>query len=138
MSINSQAQIMANAGGPDQTHESQNEPTVRQPNSTIREKGSNGTRKAKIWRCGDPYKYPFPETEGNPWTTVLEPYMKNDRIQCEAWKDEVQNLLIFVSISLLFTDVMHLILSNLKGWLILCSRNCILNRVLQDASARSK
>ncbi|KAH9474347.1 hypothetical protein JR316_0012805 [Psilocybe cubensis] len=59
---------------------------------------SGNIQKSKLWRCGDPYRYPFPESEGDPWNCVLEPYRKNDRIQCEAWKDEVQNLLIFAGL----------------------------------------
>ncbi|KDR84305.1 hypothetical protein GALMADRAFT_19977, partial [Galerina marginata CBS 339.88] len=32
------------------------------------------------------------------WSILLEPLMKNDETQCNAWKDEVQNLLIFAGL----------------------------------------
>ncbi|KAJ3500850.1 hypothetical protein NLJ89_g9608 [Agrocybe chaxingu] len=49
----------------------------------------------KLWKCGDPYQYTIPKPEGNPWEVVLDALMKKDKVQCDAWKDEVQNLLIF-------------------------------------------
>ncbi|KDR70743.1 hypothetical protein GALMADRAFT_75965, partial [Galerina marginata CBS 339.88] len=51
-----------------------------------------------MWKCGDTYQYPIPKPEGNPWDVVLEPYLKRDKIQCDAWKDEVQTLLIFAGL----------------------------------------
>ncbi|KAF9045238.1 hypothetical protein BJ165DRAFT_1328911, partial [Panaeolus papilionaceus] len=33
-----------------------------------------------------------------PWDTCLKPLMQEDRQQCEAWREEIQNLLIFVSL----------------------------------------
>lgn len=50
----------------------------------------------KMWQCGDPYKYPIRDQEGNNWERLLEPLLEADKAQCDAWKDEVQNLLIFV------------------------------------------
>ncbi|KDR65872.1 hypothetical protein GALMADRAFT_81406, partial [Galerina marginata CBS 339.88] len=35
---------------------------------------------------------------GECWKTVLDPHLKNDKVQCEAWKDEVGNLLIFAGL----------------------------------------
>ncbi|CAA7267127.1 unnamed protein product [Cyclocybe aegerita] len=32
------------------------------------------------------------------WATLLEPVQKKDKAQCEAWKDEVQNILIFAGL----------------------------------------
>ncbi|KDR65164.1 hypothetical protein GALMADRAFT_16929, partial [Galerina marginata CBS 339.88] len=34
----------------------------------------------------------------DPWSILLEPLMKADEAQCNAWKDEVQNLLIFAGL----------------------------------------
>ncbi|KAF8901368.1 hypothetical protein CPB84DRAFT_1777694 [Gymnopilus junonius] len=48
-----------------------------------------------MWRCGGAYEYPIPKPDGNPWEVVLEALLKKDKLQCAAWKDEVQNLLIF-------------------------------------------
>lgn len=57
---------------------------------------SNSTTQPRTWKCGEPYQYAIPEPVGNPWEVVLEALLKKDKIQCDAWKDEVQNLLIFV------------------------------------------
>lgn len=40
---------------------------------------------------------PRPENSMDPWSTLLEPLLKKDGERCAIWKDEVQNLLIFVS-----------------------------------------
>jgi len=50
-------------------------------------------------RMGDPLEYPLPQIDGNPFTLLLEPRIEKDKARCEAWKDEVQNLLIFVSLA---------------------------------------
>jgi hypothetical protein len=50
-----------------------------------------------IWKCGDAFQYPIPKADGDQYEKLLAPLFKRDRVQCEAWKDEVQNLLIFVS-----------------------------------------
>ncbi|KDR74149.1 hypothetical protein GALMADRAFT_25744, partial [Galerina marginata CBS 339.88] len=34
----------------------------------------------------------------DPWSILLEPLMERDKMQCEAWRDEVQNLLIFAGL----------------------------------------
>jgi len=48
-------------------------------------------------QCGDPFLYPIPAPGGDPWEHMLKPLLKKDKEQCDAWRDEVQNLLIFVS-----------------------------------------
>lgn len=50
-----------------------------------------------VWQCGGENKFEVPKPEGNIWKTCVEPLLEEDRLQCEAWKDEVHNLLIFVS-----------------------------------------
>ncbi|KAH9475293.1 hypothetical protein JR316_0012404 [Psilocybe cubensis] len=52
----------------------------------------------KIWSVGDPFQYAPPKPEGDPWALLLEPLIKKDKMRCEAWKDEVQNLLIFAGL----------------------------------------
>jgi len=47
---------------------------------------------------GDPPKYPLPKIDGDPFVLLLESQLKRDSGRCEAWKDEVNNLLIFVSL----------------------------------------
>jgi len=50
-------------------------------------------------KLGDPPQIPLPKIDGNPFTLLLEPQREKDKARCEAWKDEVQNLLIFVSLA---------------------------------------
>ena len=50
-------------------------------------------------KLGDPPQNPLPKIDGNPFTLLLEPQREKDKARCEAWKDEVQNLLIFVSLA---------------------------------------
>jgi len=50
-------------------------------------------------RLGDPPQCPLPKIDGNPFTLLLEPQIVKDKSRCEAWRDEVQNLLIFVSLA---------------------------------------
>jgi len=52
---------------------------------------------------------------------VLDEKIKWDKIQCDAWKEEVQNLLIFVRL-LIFENTFSLRL-NVLGWSVLRSRN---------------
>jgi len=50
-------------------------------------------------KLGDPPRCPLPDIDGNPFTLLLESQVKKDSARCEAWKDEVNNLLIFVSLA---------------------------------------
>lgn len=51
----------------------------------------------KLWDVRDPFEYAPPKPEEDPWTLLVDPLIMKDKVQCDAWKDEVQNLLIFVS-----------------------------------------
>lgn len=55
------------------------------------------SRPLKIWRWSEEYKYAIPKPDGDYWDIILERHLAKDKFQCDAWKDEVQNLLIFVS-----------------------------------------
>ncbi|KAF8181089.1 hypothetical protein BJ912DRAFT_882544, partial [Pholiota molesta] len=44
-----------------------------------------------------PYEH-APPKDGDPWTTLLTPELEADTLRCNAWKDEVQNLLIFAGL----------------------------------------
>jgi len=44
-------------------------------------------------------QYPLPKIDGDPFILLSESQLKKDSGRCEAWKDEVNNLLIFVSLS---------------------------------------
>jgi len=50
-------------------------------------------------KLGEPPQYPLPMIDGDPFILLLESQMKKDKARCEAWKDEVQYLLIFVSLA---------------------------------------
>ncbi|PPQ94931.1 hypothetical protein CVT25_004417 [Psilocybe cyanescens] len=58
----------------------------------------DSSSKPTMWKCGEAYQYPIPKPDGNPWEIVLEALLKKDKVQCDAWKDEVQNLLIFAGL----------------------------------------
>jgi len=47
-------------------------------------------------KCGEPLQNRLPEIDGNPFSLLLETRKERDKARCEAWKEEVQNLLIFV------------------------------------------
>ncbi|KAF4618840.1 hypothetical protein D9613_009696 [Agrocybe pediades] len=46
----------------------------------------------------DEFKFAPKKPEGDIWEIALEPLMKIERAQCDAWKEEVQNLLIFAGL----------------------------------------
>ncbi|KAF4622185.1 hypothetical protein D9613_009421 [Agrocybe pediades] len=56
----------------------------------------------ETWQVGDRFRYPLPR-DGKHWETLLDPLMERDRMQCAAWKEEVQNLVIFAG---LFSSVL--------------------------------
>ncbi|KAF9475233.1 hypothetical protein BDN70DRAFT_841220, partial [Pholiota conissans] len=45
----------------------------------------------------DPYEHAL-KPNGDPWAILLKPEMETDKIQCDAWKEEVQTLLIFAGL----------------------------------------
>ncbi|KAJ2936463.1 hypothetical protein H1R20_g625, partial [Candolleomyces eurysporus] len=52
----------------------------------------------RLWECGHPYKHPLPTPMEEPWTQILKPLQKKDEARCKAWKEEVQNILIFAGL----------------------------------------
>ncbi|KAF9485640.1 hypothetical protein BDN70DRAFT_916765 [Pholiota conissans] len=50
------------------------------------------------WKSTDEYKYPVPKPQGDHWEIILERFLTKDKSQCDAWKDEVQNLLLFAGL----------------------------------------
>ena len=50
----------------------------------------------KPWRCGDTRHYDIPKNEDG-WKKCKAMVEKYDDEMCDAWKDEVDKLLIFVS-----------------------------------------
>ncbi|KDR78371.1 hypothetical protein GALMADRAFT_95066 [Galerina marginata CBS 339.88] len=51
-----------------------------------------------MWNLDDPFLYAPPIPEGDPWDLLLEPLLNRDKMRCDAWKEEVQNLLIFAGL----------------------------------------
>ena len=50
----------------------------------------------KPWRSGQPYQYPVPKPEGDPWEIVLSSLMEKDKLQYAAWKEQIQCILVVV------------------------------------------
>lgn len=100
------------------------------------------SKEPKVWKCGNPqnseYKFPMAEPSGDHWEKLLASLLKKDKIQCDSWKEEVQNLLIFVRFILLPMRRRRLIMDGPEiGWSLLrrCHRLC--RRIVQEAPARS-
>lgn len=51
----------------------------------------------KEWELSDDFEEAPKKPESDPWKVLLDPLLEKENIRCNAWKDEVQNLLIFVS-----------------------------------------
>ncbi|KAJ3506675.1 hypothetical protein NLJ89_g6737 [Agrocybe chaxingu] len=67
------------------------------------------------FECGTPYKYGIPRKEGHDyWSDILNPLEVTDRDQCAAWKEEVQNVLIFLKASLFSAVVTAFIIESYK------------------------
>ncbi|KAF9053033.1 hypothetical protein BJ165DRAFT_1444946 [Panaeolus papilionaceus] len=81
-------------------------PPSRRTNSEVHEKNTpsvNRNRPAWLgdqkWKCGEPYEVPFPsENDGDSWETIYNTVREHDDIMCDAWIDEVQNILIFAGL----------------------------------------
>lgn len=50
----------------------------------------------RLWRSGQPYQYPVPKPDGDPWEIVLASLMRKDKLQCSAWKEQIQSILVVV------------------------------------------
>lgn len=57
--------------------------------------------KRKVPGLEDPYEHAPPKPDGDLWAILLKPELEADKMRCDAWKEEVQNLLIFVCLSLI-------------------------------------
>ena len=53
------------------------------------------------WNCGDPHRYGAPK-KGDSWNKCHKLTEKYDNEMCDAWKEEVDKLLIFVRDALTF------------------------------------
>ncbi|KAF8154538.1 hypothetical protein B0H34DRAFT_716930 [Crassisporium funariophilum] len=57
-----------------------------------------GEPRRRLWSCDDNYRFPIPKPTDDPWNVCLEPLLQEDSIRCDAWRDEIQNLLIFAGL----------------------------------------
>ncbi|KAF9554889.1 hypothetical protein CPC08DRAFT_160341 [Agrocybe pediades] len=89
-------------------------------------------RRTELPKAGDPFRFPMPESDGKHWEALLEPTMDATKNQCAAWKEEIQNLLIFAG---LFSSVLSAFLvqaySNLQP-----DPNDTIIAILADISAQ--
>ncbi|KAF8153910.1 hypothetical protein B0H34DRAFT_70151 [Crassisporium funariophilum] len=65
-------------------------------NSNLSEE-SIATAQPETWTCHEEYQYPI-RPMADPWKVCLDRVWDQDNTKCEAWKDEVQNLLIFAGL----------------------------------------
>jgi len=65
---------------------------------------------------------PLPKTDDDPFIPLLETQKEKDKARCEAWKDEVQNLLIFVSLA--FKIRLKADIRMFEGRSVLSGRHC--------------
>ena len=49
-------------------------------------------------KSNERFQNSLPKTDGDPFVPLLKTQKEKDKARCNAWKDEVQNLLIFVSL----------------------------------------
>ncbi|KAF8069128.1 hypothetical protein FPV67DRAFT_1669153 [Lyophyllum atratum] len=77
---------------------------TQEPNSKMSGQSVNGSRKddcrdkaEEPWRCGDPYRHNVPKT-GDHWEDCHKLVKKYDKDMCDAWRDEVDKLLIFAGL----------------------------------------
>ncbi|KDR71744.1 hypothetical protein GALMADRAFT_253490 [Galerina marginata CBS 339.88] len=52
----------------------------------------------KVWNFEDDFEYTPPKPDGDPWNVLLKPLLEKDKVRCDGWKEEVQNLLIFAGL----------------------------------------
>ena len=93
-----------------------------------------------MWKCGDPLNYPLPEKDlkdnADHWSNLLEPLVETDKEQCKAWKEEIENLLLFVSPAQVQNS--NTPLSNSSGWSLLRCCYSFCHCFLPGLSAESK
>ncbi|CAA7263106.1 unnamed protein product [Cyclocybe aegerita] len=81
----------------DSGYEASNDVT-KAPSIMVQDAHSRGQARPSF-TCGTPlFSSPKKEEGVNYWERVLAPVWKKDKAQCDAWKDEVQNLLIFAGL----------------------------------------
>ncbi|KDR71076.1 hypothetical protein GALMADRAFT_75361, partial [Galerina marginata CBS 339.88] len=55
----------------------------------------------KVWNIYNndfEFTYAPPKPDGDPWGILLKSRMDEDKIRCQAWKEEVNNILIFAGL----------------------------------------
>ncbi|KAH9482344.1 hypothetical protein JR316_0004442 [Psilocybe cubensis] len=91
---------MPNAGQKASNHEEEIRKS-RRPNAQPPKASTNVSDQYTAWNLGtdgEKFKFAPPAPEGDPWSLLLEPLLERDRIQCDTWKNEVNNVLFFATL----------------------------------------
>ncbi|KAJ3497392.1 hypothetical protein NLJ89_g10353 [Agrocybe chaxingu] len=100
MSAESRRHKKQGEGPPRQKASGLDEGTKNAPqgNENAQEKKAAQEESASF-RCGDPYGFsPRREDGVDYWETITDPVRRKDNAQCDAWKNEVKNILIFAGL----------------------------------------
>ncbi|KAF8623366.1 hypothetical protein AX17_007444 [Amanita inopinata Kibby_2008] len=68
----------------------------------------------KPWRSGDALRYTLPRASDDPFSAIYERMRKYDKNMCDAWRDDIDKLLIFAG---LFSATMTAFTSESYKWL---------------------
>ncbi|PPQ80594.1 hypothetical protein CVT25_001556 [Psilocybe cyanescens] len=52
----------------------------------------------KAWELKDDFKYAPKQPVGDPWKVLFDPLVEKEKHRCDAWNNEIQNLLIFAGL----------------------------------------
>ncbi|KAH9475118.1 hypothetical protein JR316_0012229 [Psilocybe cubensis] len=58
----------------------------------------NAAEGDKAWELKDDFKYAPKPPVGDPWKVLLDPLVEKEKHRCDAWNNEIQNLLIFAGL----------------------------------------
>ncbi|KAF8179909.1 hypothetical protein BJ912DRAFT_1062706 [Pholiota molesta] len=79
---------------------SENKPSILKENRRTPDKLPAKEASAMPLDPDNPYffEHAYPKPDGDLWEILLKPELEADTTRCDAWKDEVQNLLIFAGL----------------------------------------
>jgi len=83
---------------------------------------SNRCIQFKPVKLSEPSEKPHSKIVKDPFILLWETQKEEDKARCDAWKDEVQNLLIFVSVILIVN--LKFYIRMFQGWSVLSGRHC--------------
>lgn len=93
---------------------------------------------SRLWADGDQYRYAVPPRTGDHWERIMKRIDLYDEDICKGWREDIDTLLVFVSLKTLERNSQNNFLFHTTGWAFLRCRHCFLNRILWlVAAARS-